>query len=96
VNALIYIQSVYRFTGRESKMTRDDEEHLDAEKNIDEEASTEEIEDGDLEDVSGGLRMNPVSAGLGKRGGLGGVTVQPSGATVTIPMATAGKRSRRR
>ena len=76
-------------------MTRDDEDRLESEESEDEELSAEEIKDGDLEDVSGGLRMNPVSAGLGKRGEIGGVTVQPSGATVTIPMATAGKRSRR-
>jgi hypothetical protein len=77
-------------------MTRDDEEHLDAEKNVDEAASAEEIEDGDLEDVSGGLTMNPVSAGRGKSGRFGGVTVQPLGATVVVQGATAGRNVKRR
>jgi hypothetical protein len=72
-------------------MTHDDDERIDADEKENEDVFAEEIEEGDLEDVSGGLRMNPVSASLGKSGRLGGVTVQPSGATVTFPANTAGR-----
>jgi len=65
-------------------MTHDDEKRLDAVEEESDEQTAEQIEEGELEDVAGGLRMDPVASKLGKKGRLGGVTVQPRGATVTV------------
>jgi len=73
-------------------MTRDDEERLDSDEEKNADVSAEEIEDEDLQDVSGGLRMNPVSATLGEGGRLGRLTIQPAGRTITMPRPTTGKR----
>jgi hypothetical protein len=65
-------------------MAHDDEQRLESAEDENEERSAEQIEDGELEDVAGGMRMNPVASKLGKQGGRRGLTIQPRGNTAGI------------